>query len=329
MKINITAQDYFEELKLMEQQYGQEEDLYPWIYMLLQMAECKKKEQNIEYKRVSIRDVHNAHGGYEKIKDEKNKRIRAYIKRNAVPEFAIFNDDGTMCLGCVEIKALSTHYISEEVNEIELSLLEPLQKKYEIKFRFEDEENVLYSLEVSYDQYKKISSVEEFTVSCCEQEKEKNLYIKCAKNNEELLIIPNAKFEKYNKRGAKPRGNLVNEILEYTKNVPLDCDIIGEMYSHLEKCKKVIYTNGLQFIYFELEGEKVTIKKIANLTECYDDEKLWEQCSKEWEDFIENPIIEDGKFVINDSDGEWTKLIKGLANINWHEEPTTLISTDN
>ena len=41
MKIEFGVQEYFNELKLMDVQYGQEEELYPWIYMLLQMAECR------------------------------------------------------------------------------------------------------------------------------------------------------------------------------------------------------------------------------------------------------------------------------------------------
>jgi hypothetical protein len=42
MNIEFTVEDYFKELQLMEAQYGQEEELYPWIYMLLQMVESKK-----------------------------------------------------------------------------------------------------------------------------------------------------------------------------------------------------------------------------------------------------------------------------------------------
>lgn len=35
MNIEITVAEYFEQLELMKKQYGQEEDLYPYIYMLL------------------------------------------------------------------------------------------------------------------------------------------------------------------------------------------------------------------------------------------------------------------------------------------------------
>ena len=44
MNIEFTVEDYFKELQLMESQYGQEEELYPWVYMLLQMIESRKKE---------------------------------------------------------------------------------------------------------------------------------------------------------------------------------------------------------------------------------------------------------------------------------------------
>ena len=35
MNIEFTVEDYFKELQLMEAQYGQEEELYPWIYRWL------------------------------------------------------------------------------------------------------------------------------------------------------------------------------------------------------------------------------------------------------------------------------------------------------
>ena len=61
MKIEFTVEDYFNELQSMEKYYGQEEELYPWIYMLLQMVEIREK--NIlkeDYDKLCIIDVHNA-----------------------------------------------------------------------------------------------------------------------------------------------------------------------------------------------------------------------------------------------------------------------------
>ena len=46
MNIKFTVEDYFKELQLMESQYGQEEELYPWVYMLLQMIEIRKKRNS-------------------------------------------------------------------------------------------------------------------------------------------------------------------------------------------------------------------------------------------------------------------------------------------
>ena len=46
MEINFTIEEYFEELKLMEQQYGHEEELYVFINMLLRMG-CNTKDLSI------------------------------------------------------------------------------------------------------------------------------------------------------------------------------------------------------------------------------------------------------------------------------------------
>ena len=41
MKIKLTLKDYLRQLQLLNKQYAQEEALYPWIYMLLQMTKHK------------------------------------------------------------------------------------------------------------------------------------------------------------------------------------------------------------------------------------------------------------------------------------------------
>lgn len=61
MNIEFTVEDYFKELQLMESQYGQEEELYPWVYMLLQMIESRKKEiLKEDYNKLSLRLVAKA-----------------------------------------------------------------------------------------------------------------------------------------------------------------------------------------------------------------------------------------------------------------------------
>ena len=51
MNIEFTVEDYFKELRVMENYYGQEEELYPWMYMLLQMIEFRKKSNRYRRKR--------------------------------------------------------------------------------------------------------------------------------------------------------------------------------------------------------------------------------------------------------------------------------------
>ena len=92
MKIEFTVEEYFEQLKLMEKQYGQEEDLYPWIYMLLQMAECEKQKlKPNEYKQVSIRDVHDMSLKYSSLKGDEYQIRKHITDKESVPDFVVFD----------------------------------------------------------------------------------------------------------------------------------------------------------------------------------------------------------------------------------------------
>jgi hypothetical protein len=54
MKIEMSLKDYFKEFDLVDMQYGQEEDYYPLINMILR--------ENCNLKELSLRDVHNSAG---------------------------------------------------------------------------------------------------------------------------------------------------------------------------------------------------------------------------------------------------------------------------
>ena len=56
MKIKLTLKDYLRQLQLMNKQYAQEEALYPWIYMLLQMT--KHKDVSIQLIRSVYKELH-------------------------------------------------------------------------------------------------------------------------------------------------------------------------------------------------------------------------------------------------------------------------------
>ena len=104
MNIEFSVEEYFHELMLMDEQYGQEEELYPWIYILLQMVECRKREiLKTLYRSVSIRDVHN-------LEISENSEKLSPIKKNlraqkGVPDIAILNTESSSFLGCIEIKS--------------------------------------------------------------------------------------------------------------------------------------------------------------------------------------------------------------------------------
>lgn len=78
----MTLEQYMRELWLMDKQYGQEEELYPLINMLLRDGANTEK--------LSIRDVHNG----QSIKEEnKNVEQRKYINGfGSFPDLAIFDE---------------------------------------------------------------------------------------------------------------------------------------------------------------------------------------------------------------------------------------------
>lgn len=107
MKIEITHNDYFKELELIKKQNATEIDMYPWIYMLLQIAKCNKGKT---YETVSIRDVH---------KRFKSAKGQVLYGLSSIPDFIIANtkfdnsnnskgeiDNIDQIYGCVEIKGL-------------------------------------------------------------------------------------------------------------------------------------------------------------------------------------------------------------------------------
>ncbi len=78
MKIEMSLKDYFKELDLMDKQYGQEEELYPLVNMILR-ANC-----NFEKEGLSLRDVHQSKGG------KKRKRLLNGYKHR--PDLVILDE---------------------------------------------------------------------------------------------------------------------------------------------------------------------------------------------------------------------------------------------
>ncbi len=105
MRIEISLEDYIKELDLMDKQYGQEEELYPLINMILR-ANC-----NLD--GLSLRDVHNiVRAETDEITLKKRSLLFGF---GAFTDLAILDcnynpsndnelDQNENMLGCVEIK---------------------------------------------------------------------------------------------------------------------------------------------------------------------------------------------------------------------------------
>ena len=314
MKIEFGVQEYFDELKLMDAQYGQEEELYPWIYMLLQMAECRKREILKKwYQEVSIRDVHNG-------QKAKGSEIKELLRdKLGVPDIAIIDTQTTKFLGCVEIKKSNQSLKVSEGNKTKNVSLE--FEKYVIKYQYnekelDDERKKVIINEIKLDLSKNINDINTKAIKYTGHNK--NVYY-----FEVDIINDGKKIEEINKfktRHEKPKNSDLpygkEGIVKVTKS---EWKWKGEKYgwheqeqiiSHLEKFKKVLYTNGLEFYYLVLNEKKIDVKKIADLQSMYADFKETSTPSPQ---------------LLLAASAEWDRLIAGLTAIDWHQSPVAEI----
>lgn len=317
MKIEISVQEYFNELKLMEKHYGQEEDLYPWIYMLLQMAECKKKEILKDwYEEVSIRDVHNDS------RANKENTIREIIVKKGVPEFLVVDMESKKFLGCVEIKQfvkgqkLQSLNISER-GKCKINIDSRMKFKYKVIVPKENGDSILTEISQKVELLKQDKKWEIENTHPGKQDNKGSLV---------LSILSQEEIE--NKELDDIWGELKEKIQITVEKNPMATDktweSASEIASYLKQYKKLIYTNGLEFYYLELKNEKevndgngkqeitVDVKELANLTNSYKNYKSGEANAS----------------TLLEAAAEWDKLIAGLTKINWLAKPTTLISED-
>lgn len=318
MKIEFGVQEYFNELKLMDAQYGQEEELYPWIYMLLQMAECRKKEILEEcYQGVSIRDVHNG-------QNARGSEIKELLRyKLGVPDIAIIDTQTTSFLGCVEIKKSSQSLNVSEGNKTKNENLE--LEKYVIRYQYNEE---------NWNDKRKQAIIEEIKSDLLENIESNYIKTEVIKNTGrnrrvyyfEADIINDSKkllaekIKEFRKRHDKEQNSDIPYGKEgEVKVIESEWKWKGENYgwhkqeqilSHLEKFKKVLYTNGLEFYYLVLNEKNIDVKKIADLRPMYAE--------------LKNNSAPTPQLLLA-ATTEWDRLIAGLTSIDWHQPPVAQI----
>mgnify|MGYP000050401065 CR=1 FL=1 len=334
MKIEFGVQEYFNELKLMDAQYGQEEELYSWIYMLLKMAECRKKEILKEwYQEVSIRDVHKG------VKKKDNDLIKLLRQKKGFPDHVILERkyEEYRILGCSEIKK------NEEKLELKEGTYEVTEdtfmipQKYDIEFYF-NTDNIRELENINEADKKKIEENCDY-VEAVDNFIE-NIIVNIVSNKENNYMIQNLEFTKHQKKTRSYKGliqnaenkndldNFLNGIQNYDDikklgylrtettesdwkfNTNLEFENSKQILSHLEKFKKVLYTNGLEFYYLVLNEKKIDVKKIADLQPMYAEYK---------ENTTPSPQL------LLEASAEWDRLIAGLTSIDWHKDPVAKI----
>ena len=337
MKIEFGVQEYFNELKLMDAQYGQEEELYPWIYMLLQLAECRKKEILKEwYQGVSIRDVHN--GQSVKNSSELKKMFKGNVR---FPDFVILDRkvDVDSKNGCVEIKKntqslklIEEKYLKNDEGQFNIELsrstytvdIKSILK--EIK-KTNPDENDIQKIENACNNAKEgdlgitIAIKNALEVAIKKELKEQNIITLSTsysvfKDERKLTMFyyknPDALVKEKKKLNITPYEKTITIVRHAEEKKDVICALPKDVAVYFENYTKVLYTNGLEFYYLVLNEKEmyIDVKKIADLQPMYAEYK-------------ENSTLSSQLLLA--ASAEWERLIAGLTSIDWHQSPVAEI----
>lgn len=303
MNIELTLEDYFKELELMEKHYGLEEELYPFINMLLRMG---RNEINF-----SIRNV--AKG----VKCDNEKGRKLLYGCVGFPDIAILGkdfdkkseDEKNMkkIFGCVEAKALDKKLPvklggSVEIKDKYIFIIKPssgnANYRYERKLEANDVEKIVVKL--SFSEIK--LGCEEKTISIQKAEKDE---LKILVSDKENILEKFAEWTCIKNQGLKNAMTLQNvlkgsayiiisrtpviyvgeesfELCNYDGTLTAEGQLFGELFWY----GKVVYTNGLEWKYFEIKNCKDAEGKDVNLRYV-----LYKHCIEgdtEWYDLIKD-----------------------------------------
>ncbi len=282
----MTLEEYMRELVLMSRQYGQEEELYPLINMLLR--------ENDNVRHLSVRDVHNHAGS-----GMKKAMLYGYA---SFPDLAILDeeyfcqlkrdicDDREKIYGCVEAKIFNHDPLNKDKKYIPIFNENGIQEwklEYPYIFKFgtakENDETKWNRNEYISSDYEKKNNIgfgEEHNSADVNKYRFRTI-------KKEVSI----NFEKYNKYKIKQRCIMFNNIIH------------NQLFSELLWYGRVLYTDGLNWYYLELtESSNKIINKNVFL--------------KQYLDYINNIIIKAGRSKeILDNDDTVSKFANAISSI--------------
>ena len=324
MQIKFTVEEYFRELKLMQRQYGQEEELYPLINILLRGHINSTQD-------VSIRSVAGAR--YAKIVSGR-KLLSGGGK--VFPDIAILSTSACMneckvlaeeCIrnsreyiyGCVEAKKVGAQLLEfKEFNEDDKS--EAIYSVlYERKIQKRLNENGKYNC---------------YTLNLNEQDVPQKFLEKFCKS-EKWLQLKDCEEENWNwvveknyKRMPTSENDVNYRILEQFKNISFNDSIklerqdVSEILNEIIWYEKVLYTNGEIWKYLELESIKLKDNKQWDCEEFrkkyFNKEETLEQIETITIKCFTICKLDLGKNASDiDNQKEWNRLEKNLSRINW------------
>ena len=212
-----------------------------------------------------------------------------------------------------------------------------IPQKYDIEFYF-NTDNIRELENINEADKKKIEENRDYVEAV--DNFIKNIIENIVSNKENNYTIQNLEFTKHQKKTRSYKGLILNAenkndldnflkgIKNYDDIKKLGCLRIEttesdwkfntnlkfendkQILSHLEKFKKVLYTNGLAFYYLVLKGKNIDVKKIADLQPMYADFKETSTPSPQ---------------LLLEASTEWDRLIAGLTSIDWHRPPVAEI----
>lgn len=334
MKIEFTVEDYFNELQLMNKQYAQEEALYPWVYMLLQMV---KHEDDVSIQLIAKSQKAKSLPGRKLLGGKKNDNISLAfpdiaILGNKFDATAIKSEDSEQLpyiYGCVECKIFDS-----KLSNFNSGTYSIISNFVQIKSSRYAKNVILKELNATVDPKTFVVDILPNSPNVC--------YLSSITKYEELKnpdgtlskLLDNFSDDKdfTDKKNIFIKPRLNTFILKKQDNslLPFDPDI-SEIIGELLWYGQVLYTNGLIWKYFKITKLNYSDESNnLNLIELR--KKLLHDKSFVFENLaFEIDVAEIADFTDKYPNSEvasteWNKLIDALAKIDWRQDPTVTIN---